>query len=318
MPPDIAHPTAAGAPADELALQFQELARLRASDGLLRALLEHAPMLISTKDLQGTVTMANPHFKVLDGYDPDNFVGRNVFELFPRAIAEQLWGNDLRAAQQRAPVREEESVYHADKSLHTYATVKFPLFDEAGRVSATCAVSTDITEAKAARLDSITDELTGLNNRRYFNLRFAEEQKRAQRERRVLTLLLADVDRFKQYNDHYGHVAGDQVLAAVARAMRSALGRPADLCFRTGGDEFACLFASRGADDSVALAERMRRGVFQAGIAHRANAPFGQATLSIGLVFIAPDAALDQHAFYELADRALYRAKAKGRNLVSR
>lgn len=318
MPADTAPPTDAATLADENALLRQELARLRDSDRVFRALLEHAPILISTKDLQGTVTLASRHFNVLDGFDPAAFVGKNVFELFPPAIAEQLWRNDQRAARERCAVREEESVYHADKSLHTYATVKFPLFDEAGHVTSTCAVSTDITDARDARTDSVTDELTGLKNRRYFNMRFGEEQKRAQRERSVLTLLLADVDHFKDYNEQYGRAPGDHVLGAVAQVMRATLARPGDLCFRLGGDIFACLFASSGADDSMALAERVRRGVFEAGIAHRANPPFGQVTLSLGLVFIAPNAALDQNDFYALAEAALHRAKAKGRNRISR
>ncbi len=296
----------------------QELDRLRESDRVFRALLDHAPILISTKDLQGTVLMANRHFEILDGYDPDKFVGSNIFDLFPHDIAEQLWRNDRKAALEKRPVHEEEAVYHRDKTLHTYMTVKFPLFDDNGEVYGTCAVSTDITEAKAARYDSVTDELTGLKNRRYFNIRFTEEQKRAHRDRRMLTLLLIDVDRFKQYNDTYGHPQGDQVLKAVADTMRRSLNRPGDLCFRIGGDEFACLFASSGPDESTALAEQIRAGVAARMIAHEGNPPSGHVTLSLGLAFIDPDSTLGQGAIYELADQALYRAKHKGRNTVSR
>ncbi|MBP1204286.1 diguanylate cyclase (GGDEF)-like protein/PAS domain S-box-containing protein [Duganella sp. 1411] len=295
-----------------------ELERLRASDRVFRALLDHAPILISTKDLQGTLLMASRHFEILDGYDPAKFIGANVFDLFPPEIAEQLWRNDRKAALEKRAVHEEESVYHRDKTLHTYTTVKFPLFDDHGEVYGTCAVSTDITEAKAARYDSVTDELTGLKNRRYFNIRFTEEQKRAHRDRRMLTLLLIDVDRFKQYNDTYGHPQGDQVLKAVADTMRRSLNRPGDLCFRIGGDEFACLFASGGPDESAALAEQIRAGVAARMIVHEGNPPSGHVTLSLGLAFIDPDSTLGQGAIYELADQALYRAKHKGRNTVSR
>ena len=182
----------------------QELSQLRDADRMFNALLDNAPILISTKDLEGRVTMANRHFNILDGYDPATFIGTSVFDLFPREIAEQLWFNDRKAALEQRAVHEEEAVYHRDKSLHTYMTVKFPLRDADGAIYATCAVSTDITEAKAAHYDSVTDELTGLKNRRYFNIRFTEEQKRAHRDQRMLTLLLLDVDRFKEYNDHYG------------------------------------------------------------------------------------------------------------------
>ena len=295
-----------------------ELDQLRASDRIFHALLDNAPILISTKDLQGNITMANRHFDILDGYDAASFVGANVFELFPREIAEQLWRNDRTAALEKRAVQEEETVYHRDKTPHTYMTVKFPLFDDDGRVYATCAVSTDITDTKVAQIDSVTDELTGLKNRRYLNIRFGEEQKRARRDQRLLTLLLIDVDRFKEYNDSYGHPQGDQVLKAVADAMRGALNRPGDLCFRIGGDEFACLFASNSADDSAALAERIRADVAARRIPHQGNPPGGHVTLSLGLAFVAPDAAPSQEQVYEQADQALYRAKHQGRNTVSR
>jgi diguanylate cyclase (GGDEF)-like protein/PAS domain S-box-containing protein len=295
-----------------------ELSQLRESDRVFRALLDHAPILISTKDLQGRVTMANRHFHILDGYDPVHFVGSSVFDLFPREIAEQLWHNDRRAALERRAILEEETVYHADKTLHTYMTIKFPLYDAGGEVNATCAVSTDITDAKAAQNDSVTDELTGLKNRRYFNIRFIEEQKRAHRDHRMLTLLLLDVDRFKEYNDSYGHPQGDQVLKAVADAMHATLNRPGDLCFRIGGDEFACLFASNSETESEALAERIRDDLAARLIPHAGNPPFGHVTLSLGLAFIGPDSTLTQGEVYELGDQALYRAKHKGRNKVSR
>ena len=295
-----------------------ELDDLRDSDRVFRALLDHAPVLISTKDLNGTVTMANRHFEILDGFEPAKFVGSNIFDLFPCEIAEQLWHNDRRAAQEKRAVQEEESVYHRDKTLHTYMTVKFPLFDANGEVYATCAVSTDITDAKVARNDSVTDELTGLKNRRYFNIRFTEEQKRARRDQRVLTLLLADVDRFKEYNDTYGHPQGDVVLKAVADCMRGTLHRPGDLCFRIGGDEFACLFASSGVQESLALAEQIRADMASRLIPHQSNPPTGHVSLSLGLAFIAPDSELGQCDIYEQADQALYRAKRSGRNAVSR
>ena len=295
-----------------------ELDQLRESDRIFRALLDNAPLLISTKDLQGNITMANRRFEILDGYDPERYVGYSVFELFPHDIAEQLWHNDRKAALEKRAIHEEESVYHRDKTLHTYMTVKFPLLDDNGEVYATCAVSTDITETKVARDDSVTDELTGLKNRRYFNIRFSEEQKRAHRDHRTLTLLLIDVDRFKEYNDTYGHPQGDAVLQAVADAMRQTLHRPGDLCFRIGGDEFACLFASSGPDESEALAEQIRAGMAARRIPHQGNPPGGHVTLSLGLAFIPPDSTLSQDDIYQQADQALYRAKHKGRNIISR
>lgn len=294
-----------------------EIEALRQQVRTFQAVLDNAPILISTKNLEGRVTMANRHFDVLDGYDAATFVGASVFDLFPPEIAEQLWRNDRRAALERRAVQEEESVHHRDKTLHTYLTTKFPLFDEHNAVVGTCAVSTDITDTRQAENDSVTDELTGLKNRRYFNMRFHEEQMRALRDNRLLCLLLLDVDRFKEYNDHYGHPHGDAVLKAVAACMRNTLNRGGDLCFRVGGDEFACLFSASGEGECLMLAQQIHAAVASCAMEHQDNPPTGLVTLSSGVAFLRPGESRDQEALYELADQALYRAKHQGRNRVS-
>lgn len=302
----------------EIARLRDELTQLRTTAALHAAILEHAPMLISTKDLQGNVLMANRQFNVLDGYDAANFVGQNVFNLFPHEIAAQLWRNDQRAAEEGRAVTEEETVYHQDKTVHTYCTVKFPLFDDDGQVYATCAVSSDITDARTAQIHSITDALTGLKNRRYFDMLFMEEQRRAHREGRTLTLLLADVDCFKGYNDQYGHPQGDAVLRQVADIVAGALNRPGDLSFRIGGDEFACLFVTSVERESMELAERIREQLAAAAIPHERNPEHRVVTVSLGLAFLRPDNEETLQHAYVRADQALYRAKDAGRNTVAR
>jgi diguanylate cyclase (GGDEF)-like protein/PAS domain S-box-containing protein len=294
-----------------------ELQELQAASRIYRSILDHAPLLISTKDLHGNIMSANRHFDILDGYAESGFVGKNVFDVFPAPIAEQLWRNDRRAAAEQRPIHQEETVLHRDKTEHIYATVKFPLYDSAGALSGTCAVSSDITATRIAELDSMTDELTGLKNRRYLKIRFHEEVRRAQRDQRMLTLLLADVDAFKGYNDTYGHPRGDAVLIAAARVIDGTLNRPGDLVFRIGGDEFACLFATGSQQESQVLAAHICERMAQLAIAHEGNAPHGKVTLSAGLVQIDPACGTALAEAYELADRALYRAKHKGRNLVS-
>lgn len=310
---------------DSLPAALEEIARLRAELAALHeagrtyaCILDNAPLLISSKDLQGNILMANKHFSVLDGYDALNFVGRNVHDVFPPEVAEALWRNDVRAAREERAVHEEETVVHRDQTRHTYATVKFPLYDGDGALCGTCAVSTDITALRAAQIDSITDELTGLKNRRYFNLLFMDEQRRAHREGRTLTLMLADVDCFKGYNDRYGHPQGDLVLKEVAAAIGALLGRPGDLAFRIGGDEFACLFVTSVERESVEIAERIRDMLGARHIVHEGNAPFGKVTISAGLAFMRPDCELALTDAYAQADAALYRAKAGGRNAVAR
>ena len=113
---------------------------------LLNQLIEFAPILISIKDLQGRVVLANKRFEVLDLPERSLWMGKSVFELFPSEIAERLWANDLQAQQQREPLIIDEQVHHKDGTLRTYQTIKFALYDENGVVSGTGALSRDITE----------------------------------------------------------------------------------------------------------------------------------------------------------------------------
>lgn len=316
MDPNSVATALAAALAENASLRA-ELQQLQAASRTYCSILEHAPLLISTKDLNGNITSANQHFEVLDGYAEQSFVGKNVFDVFPPHIAEQLWRNDRRAATERRPIHEEETVLHRDKTEHIYATVKFPLYDSGGALCGTCAVSSDITAIRMAELDSMTDELTGLKNRRYLKIRFHEEMRRALRDQRVLTMLLADVDAFKGYNDTYGHPRGDTVLVAAARAIDGTLNRPGDLVFRIGGDEFACLFTTGSPQESMTLATHICERMALLAIEHEANVPHGRVTLSAGLAQIDPAGGMALADAYELADQALYRAKHKGRNRVS-
>jgi PAS domain S-box-containing protein len=112
--------------------------------------MDYAPMLISAKDLEGNLIMVNKKFEVLDGPSPEEFIGKNVFDLFPKKIAEELWRNDRLVVKTDRPVEAEEKVYHKDGTLHKYNTIKFPLYDSDGKTFAVCAISPDITERKLA------------------------------------------------------------------------------------------------------------------------------------------------------------------------
>jgi len=134
---------------------------------LLNPILENAPLLVSSKDLDGNVLSVNSRFNVLKGPSRNEYIGKNIFELFPRKIADELWANDVRAQVARHPIQAEESVHHKDGSLHTYQTTKFRLEDDNGRLTGTCAVSIDVTALKRSEQEAQHDYLTGLNNQRY-------------------------------------------------------------------------------------------------------------------------------------------------------
>ncbi len=285
---------------------------------LFESIMDHAPLLISAKDLGGNVIMANRHFQVLESYDPDNFVGKNVFDLFPEDVAEKLWNNDLAALGQGGPIYAEEQVTHKDGTVHTYHTVKFPLQDSQGQVCAICAISYDITDVKVAQKQSHEDELTQLYNRRFFNKIFVDELKRAKRNNVQFVLMLLDLDRFKLYNDTYGHESGDVVLAETGRVLREACHRASDLCFRIGGEEFAVISNAETPSKALELAYRIRDAISDLDINHVKNQPRGLMTCSIGVAVCDPGQKIPtQSQLYSLADKALYQAKDAGRDRVS-
>ena len=161
-----------------------------------------------------------------------------------------------------------------------------------------------------------SDALTGLANRRRFDRVLAQEWRRAQRERQPLALVMVDVDHFKRFNDRYGHPAGDVCLRRVAALLGAAARRPADLAARLGGEEFALLLPGTGLAGAAYLARDLRAAVMALGIPHEDGAE-GVVTISAGVAARRPVASdFDTAALVQAADRALYRAKARGRNGV--
>jgi PAS domain S-box-containing protein len=121
---------------------------LQESQAQLQAVMDYSPALISIKDLNGNILLANRSFSELDAPPLHEMIGKNVFDLFPREVAEKLWNNDLAALKAKGPVRSEEVVKHKDGTWHTYLTVKFPVFLKSDQPYGICAISNDITERK--------------------------------------------------------------------------------------------------------------------------------------------------------------------------
>jgi diguanylate cyclase (GGDEF)-like protein len=161
------------------------------------------------------------------------------------------------------------------------------------------------------------DGLTGLANRRRFDELLDEEFRRARRHDLHLSVLLLDADRFKAYNDHYGHLAGDECLRQISRAIAGVLRRPGDHAARYGGEEFVGLLADTDECGALVVAEQIRQAVAALRIEHLGSAS-RLVTVSIGvssLMVLGEDA--DSHQLMAAADQALYRAKAAGRNRVA-
>lgn len=164
---------------------------------------------------------------------------------------------------------------------------------------------------------SITDSLTGLFNRRYFETILQSELRRASRQNSILGFMLIDIDHFKAYNDTYGHLQGDTALQILGGRMIEMCRRPGDLVFRLGGEEFCILMTDQTENSTRSFSEIIRKGVEELQLSHK-NSPIGHhLTVSIGAVSRVPEPSDTPEDFYHQADQQLYQAKANGRNQVS-
>lgn len=172
--------------------------------------------------------------------------------------------------------------------------------------------------AQTHRAQSLTDGLTGIANRRHFDMRLSEEIARARRRNDVLSVIIFDIDYFKQYNDHHGHLKGDHCLQKVAQTLKNELKRSGDFLARYGGEEFVVILPSMEGKAAVLLAERMRQAIEQLQLPHKARIDNGEVVTICGGVSgarFSPDETMEADLLF-LADKALYRAKADGRNRV--
>ncbi len=178
-------------------------------------------------------------------------------------------------------------------------------------------LNTDLQEHKEilSRM-SYVDGLTTIANRRRFDESIATEWKRDKRENRPLALLLLDLDFFKQYNDHYGHSAGDECLIKVAQALDKAVKRPGDLVARYGGEEFAILLPETELSGAMQVATKVQSNIRNLAIGHEYSAIASVVTVSIGVAVMVPKANCGFQELIEAADRQLYAAKDSGRNQI--
>lgn len=166
------------------------------------------------------------------------------------------------------------------------------------------------------RLASL-DGLTGIPNRRFFDERQAEEWLRAARQKDWFSVVMIDIDHFKQYNDIYGHLSGDATLKAVAQTLTDTLKRPTDLVARYGGEEFVLILPGTDSQGAYKIAERVRAAVEALDIAHAGSSVAPHVTISLGAATTVPLHTISPTTLLAEADSALYVAKSNGRNQLA-
>ena len=163
---------------------------------------------------------------------------------------------------------------------------------------------------------SITDQLTGLYNRRHFEEVFEQELKRAKRNNTIISVILFDIDYFKRLNDTYGHIQGDKALKSVAKCIKNVCKRANDFAFRIGGEEFAILITNEEANTAIELCEILKKEIEKAQILNENSDISNYLTISAGIVSKIPETIDDIDSITKIADERLYQAKELGRNLI--
>lgn len=264
-------------------------------------------------DTSARIIFANTAFSSVTGYSVDELVGQTPALLrsgkhgtaFYSALRDALAsGKDFSATFVNK--RRDGALYHVEQNIS-------PIFDDMGRVTHYVSVSKDVSERvqREALLlhEASEDKLTSLYNRRYGEKLLAEAHHRALALGTDLTLIVCDIDFFKQVNDRFGHLAGDQVIKDVATILRGTV-RGSDAVIRWGGEEFVVVLNDCDLKSGADLAERIRVGV-----AAHITQGVGAVTLSFGVACLRSQESVD--TLFERADAALYESKNKGRNRVS-
>lgn len=185
-------------------------------------------------------------------------------------------------------------------------------------------VQTHLDYSSAIRLlekQAHTDSMTGLANRRTFDERLIVELERARREQEPLTVVLIDIDEFKKFNDHFGHIEGDDCIKDIALALGKSMKRSTDLAARYGGEEFAFILPNTDVEGANTLLLDLLKSIEQLNLTHAPEAKYDVVTISIGYSTVIPEQKCenvsDDWAVVKAADYALYESKQNGRNQVS-
>jgi len=243
---------------------------------------------------------------------------------------DRAWVVDYRVAQSKSGT-DHEADYRAQTKDGEYVWIRDVVHvvrNAEGTVEALIGFMFDITERKNTEQKlivlqkeleelSFKDALTGVYNRRMFDSVMDVEWANAKRNHQPLSLLMLDIDYFKQYNDHYGHIHGDECLKRVAEALSSVGTRSRDFFARFGGEEFIIVLPETDATAANMIAERCRSLIFKAQIPHEKSLVSQVLTVSIGVSTIIPTHSDQPIDFIAAVDRQLYQAKEKGRNRIA-
>lgn len=272
-------------------------------------------VITSKTDTAGFITYVSQAFCDVSGYSREELIGKRHSIVkhadMDVAVYKDLWDTITQGKTWQGELKN----LNKDGSEYWVSASISPEFDSKGNIVGYTAIRHDVSDKKRVEILSITDELTGLYNRRYYNEMFAGELARHKREAIPFLFVLIDIDNFKRYNDNYGHLAGDKALIEFSQCLKGCFKRSGDILFRMGGEEFGAILHIKNAEEAEFTVEKVHKALKDLDIKHADNQPYGYFTVSAGACLIADyKHSYVEKEIYKLADEALYKAKAEGRN----
>jgi diguanylate cyclase (GGDEF)-like protein/PAS domain S-box-containing protein len=309
---------------------------LRESEETYRSILNASPDDITITDLKGQIIIISQAAKRMFGYEPsfNGFIGMQLLDFIVPEDAERAQANIKLMYQSNYSKPNEYRGIRKDQSIFDIEVNSGFVNNINGRPTKMVFIVRDITERKLAErqikqlvqqletersiaeLNSITDSLTGLANRRYFDDTLKNEFYRLKRSGSALSLIMLDIDHFKKFNDSYGHLAGDDCLRQIGGILKTIVLRIPDMVARYGGEEFVVILPETENKGAQALAERIRISVEELAIPHPAYGFIKKVTVSLGVVTVYPDVLESPEQVLAMVDEALYCAKKGGRNRI--
>ena len=271
-------------------------------------------VIISSTNIQGVITEVSEAFCEISGYKKDELIGKshNIVRHpnTPTSFYKEMWNTLLSKKEWRGEIK---NLAKNGDIYWTYAIIT-PILKNNEIIGFT-SIKSDITNKKHIEELSITDELTKIYNRRFFNIKIEEEINRAKRDKKELCLIILDIDFFKQYNDTYGHQEGDIVIKSVANVLKRKTNRADDFAFRVGGEEFV-IITHIEKDKVLNYANSIKDDIENLKIEHSGNKASKYVTISLGVVCKNAIEINSSEELYKEADDNLYEAKRSGRNCV--
>ncbi len=270
----------------------------------------------STTDTKGVITKVSQAFCEITGYSEEELLGRkhNIIRHpdMPQRLYHEIWDTIKSGNTWQGEIKNTKK----DGSFYWVQATISPVFNEKNEIVEFTSIRQEITDKKIVEEISITDGLTNIFNRRYFNDIFPKLINAAKRKSEIINFLLLDIDNFKLYNDNYGHQMGDEILIEFAKCLKSNLHRADDYCFRIGGEEFGVIFKSTTKEDAIIFANKVLHSIEAMKLPHEYNTASRFITASIGCSSQNADTIQDMNDIFKEADELLYIAKKNGRNRV--